>query len=199
MDKLFFDTWESMQRTFIVGICAYLGMIILLRISGKRTLTKMNAFDFIVTVALGSTLATVLLSKDVALADGLLAFGLLIFLQLSITWLSVRSKKFSTLVKAKPTLLVFKGEFLHMVMKDEQVTEEEILAVLRSNKVISLTEADAVVMETDGSLSILTNVTNLNSADSVFSNVSKVPPIESKKLLPSFLESSLQVLVIVIL
>ncbi|WP_366970658.1 hypothetical protein [Rhodocytophaga aerolata] len=72
MDKLFFDTWESMQRTFIVGICAYLSMIILLRISGKRTLTKMNAFDFIVTVALGSTLATLLLSKDVALPTGCL-------------------------------------------------------------------------------------------------------------------------------
>lgn len=151
----------------------------------------MNAFDFTVTVALGSTLATVLLSKDVALADGLLAFGLLIFLQLSITWLSVRSKKFSTLVKAKPTLLVFKGEFLHKAMKDERVTEEEILAVLRSNKVTSLTEADAVLMETDGSLSILTNVTNLHSTDSAFSNVSNMPVIESKKLLPSYLDSSL--------
>ncbi|MDO1451142.1 hypothetical protein Q0590_33015 [Rhodocytophaga aerolata] len=49
-------------------------------------------------------------------------------------------------MKAKPTLLVFKGEFLHKAMKDERVTEEEILAVLRSNKVTSLTEADAVVM-----------------------------------------------------
>lgn len=73
---------------------------------------------------------------------------------------------------------------MHKVMKDEQVTEEEILAVLRSNKVTSLTEADAVVMETDGSLSILTNVTNHHSADSVFSNVSQMPDIESKKAAP---------------
>ena len=60
----------------------------------------MNAFDLIVTVALGSTLATVLLTKSVALADGLLAFALLIFLQFALTWLSVRFKPISQLLKA---------------------------------------------------------------------------------------------------
>ena len=50
-------------------------LVIFLRLSGKRTLSKMNAFDLVVTVALGSTLATVLLTKDVALADGALAFA----------------------------------------------------------------------------------------------------------------------------
>jgi uncharacterized membrane protein YcaP (DUF421 family) len=175
MDKLFFDTWESIERTFIVGICAYTGMIILLRVSGKRTLTKMNAFDFVVTVALGSTLATVLLSKDVALADGLLAFALLIFLQLGITWLSVRSKKFSSLIKAQPTLLVFRGEFLKEAMKAERVTEEEILSILRSNNVATVAQADAVVMETDGSLSILKKVDDFRAAGSALTNVQKLP------------------------
>ena len=55
-------------------------VLLLLRVSGKRTLTRMNAFDLVVTVALGPTLATVLLTKSVALADGLAAFALLIFL-----------------------------------------------------------------------------------------------------------------------
>lgn len=175
MEKMFFDSWDSIERTFVVGICAYVGMIILLRVSGKRTLTKMNAFDFIVTVALGSTLATVLLSKDVALADGLLAFALLIFLQMAITWLSVRSKKISKLIKAEPTLLVFRGEFLREVMKAERVTEEEILSILRANGVSRVEQADAVVMETDGSLSILKKVADFQAENSVLSNVNKVP------------------------
>jgi uncharacterized membrane protein YcaP (DUF421 family) len=50
-------------------------------VSGKRTLSKLDAFDLIVTVALGSTLATVLLSRDVALAEGIVAFALLVGLQ----------------------------------------------------------------------------------------------------------------------
>jgi uncharacterized membrane protein YcaP (DUF421 family) len=90
MENIFFDSWQSLSRSFFVTILAYAGMILFLRVSGKRTLTKMNAFDFIITVALGSALANVALNKDVALADGLLVFALLIFLQFFITWLSVR-------------------------------------------------------------------------------------------------------------
>ena len=87
MEMVFFSGWESLARTLVVGLLAYTVLIVFLRISGNRTLSKMNAFDLIVTVALGSTLATVLLSKDVALAEGALALGLLISLQFIITWL----------------------------------------------------------------------------------------------------------------
>lgn len=88
-----------------------------LRISGKRTLSKWNAFDFVVTIALGSTLATVLLSKQVALAEGVLAFALLIALQFAITSLSVRSSVVRRLIKAEPTFLLAQGQFLHRAMK----------------------------------------------------------------------------------
>ena len=69
MEQIFFTSWTSIFRTLIIGVLAYVGLILMLRVSGKRTLSKMNAFDLIVTVALGSTLATVLLTKSVALAD----------------------------------------------------------------------------------------------------------------------------------
>lgn len=94
MNNIFFDSWDSILRTLVITILAYVALIILLRISGKRTLSKMNAFDFIVTIALGSTLATVLLNKSVSLADGVLALFLLIGLQFLITFFSVRSKSF---------------------------------------------------------------------------------------------------------
>lgn len=62
------------------------------------------------TVALGSTLATVLLSESVALANGLLAFAILIGLQLAVTWLSVRSPAINDFVKAEPTLLIHRDD-----------------------------------------------------------------------------------------
>jgi uncharacterized membrane protein YcaP (DUF421 family) len=89
--NILFDSWASLGHTLIVALLAYVGLLLILRISGKRSLSKMNAFDFVVTVALGSTLATVLLSRDVALVDGLLAFGLLVGMQFVIPWFSVRS------------------------------------------------------------------------------------------------------------
>ena len=96
---MLFNSWAGLGRVLLVGTLAYLALVFLLRISGKRTLTKLNAFDLVVTVALGSTLATVLLSSSVALAESVVALGLLIFLQYVITWLSVRSPGFQTLIK----------------------------------------------------------------------------------------------------
>lgn len=163
MNKLFFDSWESIIRTLVITIMAYLGLIFLLRISGKRTLSKMNAFDFVVTIALGSTLATVMLNKSVSLADGVLAFFLLIALQYLITWLSVRYKRISQLVKATPTLLVYKGQLLHAAMKKERVNEDEIHSILREKGFGSIHDADAIVLETDGSLTVIKSIASLQT------------------------------------
>jgi uncharacterized membrane protein YcaP (DUF421 family) len=171
MEKLFFDSWESIFRTLVIGVLAYIVLVIQLRISGKRTLSKMNSFDFIVTIALGSTLATVLLSKDVALLDGAIAFALLIFLQYAITWGSIRSKKLSDLVKATPVLLFYQGVFLWETMKAERITKEEILAAMRNQGISSVEEVDAVILETEGSLSIIRDLESKES--SVLQNVDK--------------------------
>lgn len=162
MEKIFFDNWESIFRTLIITVLAYIALILLLRISGKRTLSKMSAFDFIVTIALGSTLATVLLNKSVTLADGILAFSLLIGLQYLISYLAVRSKKVSQLVKATPALMVYNGEMLTKAMRDERVTEDEIYAILRENGVISIKDAKAVILETDGGLTVISTSDEVN-------------------------------------
>ena len=152
---MFFDSWGELGRVVLVGTLAYLGLVTMLRLSGNRTLAKMNAFDFVVTVALGSTLATILLSRDVALAEGLVAFGLLIGLQYAITWLSVRSSTVNGLVKAEPRLLLHRGQLLHRQMRAARVVEGEILAAVRQEGIGSLEDVDAVVLETDGAFSIV--------------------------------------------
>src|SRR5690554_377933 len=131
MEKIFFDSWESILRTLIVTVVAYFAVIVLLRITGKRTLSKMNAFDFIVTIALGSSLATVALNKNVALADGILLFFLFVILQYFITWLSVRVKSVKNLITASPTLLLYKGKVINEAMKKERITLEELYVAAR--------------------------------------------------------------------
>jgi len=152
---VFFDSWYDLLRIVVVGILAYAGLIGLLRSTGKRTLSKMNAFDFVVTVALGSTLATVLLSGDVSLSEGLLAFVLLCALQYVVAWASVRSARFQDLIKSEPALLFYRGRFLEAALRKERVTREEILAAVRSQGTASLSAVEAVVLETDGSFSVV--------------------------------------------
>ena len=152
---MIFSGWETLLRTLVVGVLAYVALVAFLRISGKRTLSKMNAFDFVVTVALGSTLATVLLAKDVALAEGALAFALLIGLQFAVTWSSVRVRWVRRLATGEPLMLLYRGEFLTGPLRNARVTEDEVRAAVRSVGLISLSHVHAVVLETDGSFSIV--------------------------------------------
>jgi uncharacterized membrane protein YcaP (DUF421 family) len=120
---LLFDSATGLLRVAIMSTLAYVALIVLLRLSGKRTLTKMNAFDLVVTIALGSTLATVILSPDVALAEGVLALAMLVGMQFVITWLSVRSRYWKRLVKSEPALLFHDGAMLGDALRRERVTE----------------------------------------------------------------------------
>jgi uncharacterized membrane protein YcaP (DUF421 family) len=153
--RMFFDGWRDLGRVVLLGVCAYVALVFMLRISGNRTLSKLNAFDLVVTVALGSTLATVLLSKEVSLAEGVLALGLLIGLQFLVTWTSVRLPWFNQLVKSEPVMLFHRGRFLPTAMLRARIVEEEMVTALRNQGVARLEEVEAVVLETDGSLTVL--------------------------------------------
>ncbi|WP_141327266.1 DUF421 domain-containing protein [Myxococcus sp. AB025B] len=152
---MLFDRWSDLGRVLLVGGAAYVALVLMLRLSGPRTLSKLNAFDLVVTVALGSTLATVLLSSDVSLAEGLLAFAVLIGLQFLVTWTSVRWRGFNKLVKSEPVMLVHQGRLLPLAMRRARVVEDEVRSVLREQGVARLEEVEAVVLETDGSMSVI--------------------------------------------
>lgn len=155
MQELFFDNWSALFRTAVIGVLAYASVVVLLRVSGRRTLSKMNAFDLVVTVALGSILATILLNKDVTLAQGVLAFALLIGMQFVVTWSSVRVGWVRRVVTGEPALLLYRGAFLPAAMRSARVTEDEVRAAVRSAGLMSLGEVEAAVLETDGSLSVV--------------------------------------------
>ncbi|GAB3956668.1 DUF421 domain-containing protein [Streptomyces sparsus] len=145
---------------------AYVVLIAAVRFSGKRALSKLNAFDLVVTVALGSTFATILLSRDVALLEGALALGLLVSLQFVSAWLSVRSRGVRRLLKAQPTLLLYDGRMQLEAMTRQRVTPDELRQALRTQGVGGLEEVAAVVLETDGSMSVVTR-SQLGSGDAL--------------------------------
>ena len=170
---MLFDGWSPIARTLITGVCAYAALVVLLRVSGKRTLSKMNAFDLVVTVALGSTLASILTSRDVALAQGVAALALLVALQFVLTWLSVRSHRVRRLVRSEPALLVYQGRSLEAVLRRERITPEELEAAVRDTGVASMEEAGAVVLETDGTVSVVRR--DARPADAARSTLPRTP------------------------
>jgi len=174
-----FGSWSGLLRVLLVGTLAYAGLLLVLRATGKRTLSKMNAFDFVVTVALGSALASTMLSKSVPLSEGLAGMTLLVLLQYAVTWLSVRSERIQDIVKAQPTILLHRGEWQRAAMKQERVTEEEVLAALRGQGARMVDATTTVLIETDGSLSVLTGPASGGSMSSLANVASPAGPGDS--------------------
>lgn len=152
---MFFDSLHDLLRVVLIAMLAYATLVGVLRLAGKRALAKLNAFDLVVTVALGSTLATVLLSKDVSFLEGALAFAMLALLQWTVSRLSITLPFFRDLVRSQPRILFEDGEYRRRAMREERVTEDEILAVIRSAGVGRIEDVAAVVLETDGTLSVI--------------------------------------------
>ncbi len=151
---MFFQGWEGIVRTLVVGVLAYLTLVGFLRVSGKRTLAKLNAFDLVVTVALGSTLAAVVLQKSIALAEGATALALLILAQFAVTYVSVRSTAFAKAVRSEPALLAKDGRFCEATMRRERATEAEALSAIRSDGGRGIDEVETMILESDGSMSV---------------------------------------------
>lgn len=146
--------WQGIFRTIIIGVLAYTTLIVFLRIAGERMLAKLNAFDLVVTVALGSTLSAILLQESVALAEGAVALALLILMQFLVTFTSVRWPQFADAVRAEPKLLIRNGRICGAAMKRERITEGEALNAIRSSRGRSIAEAESVILESDETLSL---------------------------------------------
>lgn len=154
---LLFDSWASLGKVLLSAALTYPLLILVLRLGGKRTLAKMNAFDFVVTVAIGSIVASTLLSTA-PVVDGVGAVAALVALQATVTWLSVRSDRFEALVKSEPTLVFHDGRYLDGPMRAERVTREEIRGAIRGAGHAGTDGVAAVVLESDGGFAVLTHV-----------------------------------------
>ncbi|MEX5260633.1 DUF421 domain-containing protein [Kocuria sp. CPCC 205263] len=154
---MWFDSWSDILRIVLVGAASYTTLVAILRLSGKRTLAQLNVFDFVVTVALGSTLATIFLSTDVSWAEGATALGLLAALQLLVAWISARWPRMRGAFTAEPALLLAGGRFRHDAMRRNRLTESELRQAVRMQGTGDLSRVEAVVLETNGKLSVITS------------------------------------------
>ncbi|MFC0103667.1 DUF421 domain-containing protein [Sphingopyxis terrae] len=152
---MLFDSWHGLLRVLLLSIAAYAGLLALLRWSGNRTLAKLSAFDLVVTVALGSCLATIILTSNVALAEGVLAMTMLVLLQYAIAALSVRYPQAAKLARNRPRCLLKDGDYDDRALKAARVTRGDVRAAIRGQGHGDISAIAAVVIEADGSLSVI--------------------------------------------
>lgn len=149
------DTLMDMLQLIFFCLMTYIAIIFIIRISGKRTLSKLNSFDFIVTVCLGSIMATTVVDSELPIYRGLLAFSALVFFQYIISLLTTHFEPVQKLVLFEPALLFYEGSFNESVLKKERISKQEVYETIRQNGHEALDNVKAVVLETEGSLSVV--------------------------------------------
>lgn len=154
MEEVFFKDWKSIGHVVLSTVIAFITLFFFLRISGKRTLAKLNAFDFVVTVAQGSTLSYMMLAM-VPLTEGAIVLFLIIALQYIFAWIARSSKKMERLLNAVPSLIYYNGEFIEHNMVKEAVTRDEIFSMIRNSGIDQIDEVKAVVMELNGQITVV--------------------------------------------
>lgn len=147
-------SWSTLGWTLVNGVLIYLAIIVYTRIAGLRSFAKMSSFDFAMTIAIGSVIASTVASAEISAAQGIVAAATIYLLQGSVALWRSRSGRADAVDNA-PLLLMAHGQVLEDNLRRGKVTREELRSKLREANVLHLGQVRAVVLETTGDVSVL--------------------------------------------
>ncbi|MGI8632267.1 MAG: DUF421 domain-containing protein [Solirubrobacterales bacterium] len=154
-EKWLSTNFEALGLIAVSAAAIYVAVLLYTRLLGLRSFAKMSAFDFAITIAVGSILASVALLFAVSLTEGLFALAVVYLLQGSVSFLRSRTSWATAVFDNEPILLMRGSEILDENLKEGQVTREDLFGKLREANVRDLNQVDAVVLESTGDVSVL--------------------------------------------
>jgi uncharacterized membrane protein YcaP (DUF421 family) len=145
----------TIARIVLVGVVGFTWLVVLLRVTGARTLAKMTPFDFVITVTLGSAFGRVLTAGDVGLVDALVALLLLVVLQWAFAVARSRWSWFKAAVDVEPTVLYLDGRPQQRALRRHRLTPADLESAAREKGRGSLQDVRAVLLQSDGQLAVI--------------------------------------------
>jgi uncharacterized membrane protein YcaP (DUF421 family) len=142
--------WEFIVR----GAIVYLALLVLIRISGRRTVGQFTPFELLVVMLLSEGVSNSLSGSDESVSGGLIIAATLIVLNMLIATLTARNRKIADLIDGTPVLLGRDGKIFHDVRKSMRVSEDEIQQALHEAD-CSLDSMKCIFLEADGSITVL--------------------------------------------
>lgn len=156
MDLSFFWTgWSPIWHTLLIGSIGYLALVLLLRVTGPRTMAKMTPLDFVIAVSLGSVFGRVITAVDVSLAQAVLALVLLVAVQWVLAFARSRWRVARRLLDSPPALLYYDGQLQRKTLRRHRLTEIDVDTAARQSGHGSLGDIRAVILHQDGSLGVI--------------------------------------------
>ncbi|MCG3809980.1 MULTISPECIES: DUF421 domain-containing protein [Psychrobacter] len=165
MDMVFFDNIDKLGRIVLTTVMVYVLIVLVTKVSGKRSTSQLNNFDWIVTVMIGSLGASTILLKDIPFVEGVSSILVLYLLQFLVTKYASISPQFSSFILSEPRIVFYQGQFLPDAMRAERLTRQEIECAMRSEGVHRFDDIEAIVFESDAKLTIIPKPSPTDASD----------------------------------
>ena len=156
MEKFFGITTDKTVAMLLATIIIFIAIILMTRLAGKRSFSKMSSFDFASTIAIGSIIASGILLEDITPLVTIVALAAIFLLQTTIAYLR-RFAFVHKIIDNQPLLLMDGSTILHENLRSARVTEDDLRSKLRAANVLNLSQVKAVILESTGDLSVLHN------------------------------------------
>lgn len=138
-------------RTFIL----YIIVLFVLRVMGKGELSKMDPFQMVILFMIAELASLPIESPDVSLLNGITALFTLLFLQVLISVISLKSERFKKIISGSPSILIDKGNMDFREMKRLRISINDLIEQLRLKNFPSLADLDYAILEVNGDLSVI--------------------------------------------
>ena len=171
-----FSDWFSASASALGGgvlsaIAIYLAVIVYTRLAGIRSFAKISGFDFAMTIAVGSVMASTALSADVPLPVGAVVLGVLFLIQWGLAKLRVIFPPFSKLLDNEPILVMREGKIIDENLRNSGLTRDDLASKLREANVLRLDHVRAVTVETTGDVTVLHGDPSVDLSAEIFRGV----------------------------
>ncbi|MCA0987656.1 DUF421 domain-containing protein [Guptibacillus algicola] len=142
---------EVIARSLLMLIVLFL----LTKVLGKKQLSKLSYFEYIVGIIIGDVAGTLTMSTEASLFNGITSLGIWAGVSVVISMISLKSKAFRDVVEGKARIFIKDGKILEENLKKERISADELLEMLRKKDVFSANDVEFALLEADGELSVL--------------------------------------------
>ena len=140
---------------FIRYVTAFILLLVMTRIMGKKKLSQLTFFDYCVGITIGSVAATMSVDQNVKMANGFISLIIWGLFPIILAYLGMKSRKFIDITDGRPAIVIKNGKVLEKSMKQNQLAIDELMMLLREKSVFKIEDVEMAVLETNGELSIL--------------------------------------------
>ena len=162
---------ENLDDVFGRAVLVIFFVILMTRVQGLRSFSKMSGFDFAITVAFGSIVGGFALSPSTDPWIGVWAVLSIFLIQITLSFARQRISFVSDILDNEPVLVMRDGEILRPALRKTRMTESDLMAKLREANVLNINQVHAVVMEATGDVSVLHDTSGQPDIDRMIDGV----------------------------